>query len=108
MAKGSLHKWSRTPLPEKEHRETTLIAGKSCDAGNASLNLQHPKTLLRLRLRPRVDIPLSTHSLRLSFCIAPTKTDQPTATIKKRARHASMIYIEMSNEHLEREMDIVF
>jgi len=70
------------------------------------------RTFLRARRQAEIDRPITFHSLRHDFCAMLAQAGKPAYVIKAAARHAdiqtSMIYVNLSNEHLKSELDDVF
>jgi integrase len=70
------------------------------------------RTFLRARRQAEIDRPITFHSLRHGFCTMLAQAGKPAYVIKAAARHAdiqtSMIYVNLSNEHLKSELDDAF
>jgi integrase len=59
-----------------------------------------------------IDRPITLHSLRHGFCTALAEAGKPATVIKQLARHqsitTSMLYVNLSQAHLQSEIDNVF
>lgn len=73
---------------------------------------QVSKAFLQARRDAGIDRPISFHSLRHGFCTMLAKAGKPAYVIKAAARHASiqtsMIYVNLSNDHVRTEVEDAF
>lgn len=73
---------------------------------------QASRAFTRAKRLAEIDRPITFHSLRHGFCTMLAQAGKPAYVIKAAARHSdiqtSMIYVNLSNEHLKSELDDAF
>lgn len=70
------------------------------------------RTFTRSKRLAEIDRPITFHSLRHGFCTMLAKAGKPACVIKATARHSdiatSMIYVDLTNDHIRSEVDDAF